>query len=127
MALLQKAGEVDASAQDFVDLLEGVADYIAGGARAIRMRSHAPDAANEPLENFAHEHGVDPARRWCTECLVLGAALDRDGLRAALTAIDVDSVVIAGGVTRLRVHTHLGEPQRLFDACAARGCCSSAA
>ncbi|MCY7354755.1 MAG: DegV family EDD domain-containing protein [Lysobacter sp.] len=121
MALLQKAGVVDAGAQGFVDLLEGVADYVAGGARLLRMRSHAPAAANELLENFAHEHVVDPARRWCTECLVLGDALDRDSLRDALAAIDADSMVIAGGATRLRVHAHVGRPQRLFDACAAQG------
>ena len=121
MALLQKAGVVDAGAQGFVDLLEGVADYVAGGTRSIRMRSHAPTAANELMENFAHEHVVDPARRWCTECLVLGTALDRDVLRDALTAIDADSMVIAGGVTRLRVHAHVGRPQLLFDVCAAQG------
>ncbi len=135
MALLQRAGVVDAGAQGFVDLLEGIADYIEGGPRAVRMRG-APPAANEAEDHPDHAHGgpghaphgldaVDPARRWCTECLVLrdgrSDGIDRDGLRAALEAIGADSVVLAGGGTRLRVHAHVAAPQALFDRCAEFG------
>ncbi|WP_240095582.1 DegV family protein [Thermomonas flagellata] len=120
MPLLQKAGVVDAGARGFVDWLEGIADYVAGGPRALRLR-RAPTAANEPAA-AAHVHGeVDPARRWCTECLVLGTAIDRAGLRAALEAAGADSLVVAGGSTRVRVHGHVGQPQALFDACAGFG------
>jgi DegV family protein with EDD domain len=121
MALLQKAGVVDAGAQGFVDWLEGIAEYVDGGPRALRMRG-AMAAANEPGAMPAHVHeDVDPARRYCTECLVLGEALDRAALQAALTALDIDSLVVAGGATRVRVHGHVGTPQRLFDACAGFG------
>jgi DegV family protein with EDD domain len=121
MALLQKAGVVDAGAQGFVDLLEGIAEFVEGGPRAVRMRAGAPVAANDAGTPVDHDHEIDPDRRWCTECLLLGDALDRDRLRMALEAIGADSIVIAGGASRLRVHAHAGSPQALFDACAEQG------
>ena len=123
LAVLQKAGVVDAGAQGFVDLLEGIAEFVEGGPRAIRMRGANAPAANETGEAaiHGHEHDVDPQRRWCSECLVLGEALDRDRLRRALEAIGADSIVIAGGAQRLRVHAHAANPQALFDACSAFG------
>lgn len=120
MAALRRAGVVDAGARGFVDWLEGIADYLEGGPRALRMRAPAP-AANE-AGTVAHVHeDIDPARRWCTECLVTGEDIDRDALRAALSALDFDSLVVAGSASRVRVHGHAGSPQRLFDACAAFG------
>lgn len=143
MALLQKAGVVDAGAQGFVDLLEGIGEFVDGGPRAMRLRTHLR-AANESDDVHGHavhghdvvEHGdthddghaahgeVDPERRWCTECLLIvdaerGTPIQREPLRAALEAIGADSMVLAGGGTRMRVHAHVGAPQQLFDACAA--------
>lgn len=121
LAVLQKAGVVDAGAQGFVDLLEGIAEFVEGGPRAIRMRGANAPASNENFEAAVHDHEIDPQRRWCSECLLLGEALDRDRLRVALEAIGADSIVIAGGAQRLRVHAHASSPQMLFDACAALG------
>lgn len=132
MALLQRAGVVDAGAQGFVDLLEGIGEFVEGGPRAMRLRANLR-AANEGIEDeHGHNHdehahpahdAVDPDRRWCTECLLIvdserGAPIERDALRAALESIGADSMVLAGGGTRMRVHAHIGAPQRLFDACA---------
>ena len=133
MALLQRAGVVDAGAQGFVDLLEGIGEFVDGGPRAVRLHANLR-AANESDEdgngkdNGVHAHpahdAVDPERRWCTECLLIvdgerGVPIQRDALRAALEAISADSMVLAGGGTRMRVHAHVGAPQQLFDACAA--------
>ena len=130
MALLQKAGVVDAGAQGFVDLLEGIGEFVEGGPRAIRIRAPL-QAANESIGTHAHDDdahpahdAVDPDRRWCTECLLIvdsehGAPIVRESLRASLEAIGADSMVLAGGATRMRVHAHVGAPQQLFDACAA--------
>jgi DegV family protein with EDD domain len=122
MALLRAAGVVDAGAHGFVDLLEGMADWLEGGPRARRL---SLAAANDPTDIAMAIHAtpaaVDPARRWCTECLLLGADLDSSQLRARLGALGADSVVLAGGATRMRVHAHVGAPQALFDACAGFG------
>lgn len=131
MALLQRAGVVDAGAQGFVDLLEGIGEFVDGGPRAVRLHANLR-AANESDEdgngNGVHAHpahdAVNPDRRWCTECLLIvdserGVPIQRDALRAALETIGADSMVLAGGGTRMRVHAHVGAPQQLFDACAA--------
>ena len=122
MALLQKAGVVDAGARGFVDWLEGIAEYVDGGPRAVRLHGHATAAANDAGPMPAHVHeDVDPAHRYCTECLVTGDGIDRVALQAALAGAGVDSLVVAGSATRVRVHGHVGTPQRLFDACAGFG------
>jgi uncharacterized protein len=134
MALLQRAGVVDAGARGFVDLLEGIAEFVDGGPRALRIRA-ALKAANEPAhDDHAADHAhpaheaIDPGRRWCTECLLLAESggatggvggIERDAVRAALEAIGAESIVLAGGGARMRVHAHVGAPQALFDACAA--------
>ncbi|MEO5628888.1 MAG: DegV family protein [Thermomonas sp.] len=122
MALLQKAGVVDAGAKGFVDWLEGIAEFVDGGPRALRMHASAPAAANDSGEMPVHVHAdIDPARRYCTECLLLGEDMDQTRLQEALGNLDIDSLVVAGGASRLRVHAHVGSPQLLFDACAAYG------
>jgi uncharacterized protein len=128
MALLQKAGVVDAGAQGFIDMLEGIAEFVEGGPRAMRIRANlraANEAADDHDDTHAHpaHDAVDPQRRWCTECLLIvdgasGSTIEREPLRAALEAIGADSMVLAGGGTRMRVHAHVGAPQQLFDACA---------
>lgn len=121
MALLQRAGVVDAGARGFVDWLEGIGEYVDGGPRALRMRGALP-AANDAAALPAHVHAdVDSARRYCSECLVLGEDIDRAAMQAALGALDIDSLVVAGGASRVRVHGHVGAPQALFDACARFG------
>ena len=121
LPLLQRAGVVDAGAQGFVDMLEGIAEFVQGGPRAVRLRGNVPVEAHEAMQLVPHQHDIDPQRRWCTECLLLGTGLERTRLRAALQAEGADSIVIAGGTTRLRVHAHTGNPQALFDACARQG------
>ncbi|MEP6908148.1 MAG: DegV family protein, partial [Pseudoxanthomonas sp.] len=121
LAVLQKAGVVDAGAKGFVDMLEGIAEFIEGGPRAIRLHGMPVTAANESHEIVVHDHAVDPQRRWCSECLLLGGELDRERLRIALEAAGADSIVIAGGSSRLRVHAHAASPQEVFDACAELG------
>lgn len=127
LAVLQRAGVVDAGAQGFVDLLEGIAEYGNEGPRAVRVRAPLASAnegdAGVAMTALAHAAGgeVDPRHRWCTECLVLGDAIDRLALHDALKTIDATSTVLAGGATRLRVHAHVARPQDLFDACARFG------
>ncbi|CAN5589914.1 DegV family protein [soil metagenome] len=122
MALLRTAGVVDAGAHGFVDLLEGIADWVEGGPRARRLSMVGANAPEQPaMANHATPAAVDPSRRWCTECLLLGTDLDGKALRARLGALGADSVVLAGGSTRMRVHAHVGAPQALFDACASFG------
>ncbi len=112
LAVLRNAGVVDAGAQGFVDLVEGIHGYI----DALRMPAgEMVDATNEEFAgNHWHEE-ADPAKPWCSECLVSGGAIDRFGLRDAVLAMGGDSLVIAGGAQRLRVHAHVADPAALFE------------
>lgn len=121
MAVLQRAGVVDAGARGFVLWLEGIDDYAEGGLATLREHGGALQHGQD-VGPAAHVHeDVDPARRYCTECLIAGAAIDRAALRTALEAAGADSLVIAGNAKRVRVHGHIGQPQRIFDAAASFG------
>lgn len=120
LAVLRQAGVVDAGAMGFVEMLEGIHEFIATG-HVGEAGCVADDATPAPL---AAAHGIedfDHAHPWCTECLVAGTALDAAAVRAALAGIDAVSVVVAGGRERLRVHAHVASPAALFEAVARFG------
>ncbi len=119
---LRRAGVVDAGAQGFVDLLLGITEFVRHGS----LRA-GPDAGNPAAQLAAaapeglfgaERHG--PGHRWCTECLVNGQAIDHRRLREALAGLG-DSLVIAGGKTRARIHMHVDEPEAVFRVAAGFG------
>lgn len=112
LAVLRQAGVVDAGAQGFVDLIEGINDYIARGA--IDSSESDPGETQE----FAGEHwhdDADPSCPWCSECLIEAGNIDRTSLQAALAEFGAISVVVAGGAQRVRLHAHVGNPGQLFE------------
>lgn len=115
LPVLAKAGVVDAGAQGFVDLLEGIHDFIASGAvDEVGVADELP-ADLEAAEAHGELGEADPDHRWCSECLLTGEGLDRAGLRAAVGELGASCVVIAGGGTRLRLHAHVADPGALFE------------
>ena len=109
MKVLQKAGVVDAGAQGFVYLLEGIVTYLREAARL------APPPV-EPEEVRAAIFDKTPESilfRYCTEALLEGDAIDRDALRREVALLG-DSIVLAGGASRVRLHVHTNEPEKLF-------------
>lgn len=121
LPVLMRAGVVDAGAQGFVDLLEGIGDFMATGLLDVAALD---DQAQGDLE-AAQVHGelldADSEHRWCSECLLLGEGLDRPGLRAAVTDLGASCVVVAGSHSRIRLHAHVANPQALFDIAARFG------
>ena len=121
LPVLARAGVVDAGAQGFVDLLEGIDDFIASG-----MVDALGVADEQPADvEAAQAHGElgegDPEHRWCSECLLVGEGLDRAGLRAAMGELGASCVVIAGSHARLRLHAHVADPSAMFAAAARFG------
>ncbi len=113
LAVLKKAGVVDAGAQGFVDLLEGIADYMQRGRAALAQRQDYGAGEDGVVGNMEHE--ADAAHRYCTECVLAAAAIDRSEVLAALAPLDHSSLVLAGTREKLRVHVHVDDPQRLYD------------
>lgn len=121
LPVLARAGVVDAGAQGFVDLLEGIDDFISSGAvDAVGVADELP-ADVEAAEAHGELGDGDPAHRWCSECLLVGEGLDKPGLRAAMGELGASCVVIAGSHTRLRLHAHVANPSAMFETAARFG------
>ena len=109
MKALEKAGVVDAGAQGFVYLLEGIVTYLREAARLapppVELESVRAAVFDKTPESILF--------RFCTEALLEGDGIDRDVLRREVALLG-DSIVLAGGATRLRLHVHTNEPEKLF-------------
>lgn len=113
LPILKQAGVVDAGAQGFIDLLEGIAEYVDSGRLSAPITPHSV-----PEIPFAGEHlhdDVDELHRWCSECLISGEGLPLQQIREVLMSVGAVSVVVAGGQEKVRVHAHVAEPARMFE------------
>lgn len=119
---LRRAGVVDAGAQGFVDLLQGVTDFVRQGSLRTEATEGLFAEAAASLAGDAYFSGAaqDATHRWCTECLVSGEALERRKLREAMAGLG-SSLVIAGGKKRARIHLHADDPEAVFRAAARFG------
>jgi DegV family protein with EDD domain len=119
LKVLKKAGVVDAGALGFVHLLEGIVNFINKGRikRIINLVS--------PLKHITPAVSVtkvdsDINFRYCTECILSGESIDHLQLKTKLRDLG-DSLIVAGGSERVRVHIHTNTPETVFDILAAYG------
>jgi hypothetical protein len=105
---LRAARVVDAGAKGFIDLLEGMTDHL-----------HR-DVDAEPIETSVHVASSDSAgdahdlsHRFCTECIISGANIDRRKLREQLASLG-SSLVLAGTPRKSKVHIHVNDPSEVF-------------
>jgi len=114
LAVLKDAGVVDAGAQGFVDMLDGIWGYMRSGKVPELPRGKGSQIRHQPagIDSQAPEH-----HRFCTECLLEGEDLDVGALRARLEALDASSLVVAGGASKARVHIHTDSPGDVFRVC----------
>jgi DegV family protein with EDD domain len=116
---LRAAGVVDAGARGFVELLEGIAEYIDCGRSVLR---HAPaEAVPAAGVDSPPDHPATASHRFRAQCVVKAEAVARDALKAALQALPLSRLVIAGSRARVRLHAWLDDPARLFGTAARFG------
>jgi len=108
---LRRANVVDAGAQGFVELASGFADYIASGSDAEPDPCNAGVIDASSVETAGSELALE--YRWCTECVVSGANVDRRRLRESLSTHGA-SLVVAGLAHKARVHIHANDPTEVF-------------
>jgi DegV family protein with EDD domain len=117
LAELRDAGVVDAGAQGFVDLLEGMTSHIEQGVDRDPIES---EVATTLDDSQAAGESKDLNFRYCTECLIAGDNINRRKLREDLSAIG-GSLVIAGTQRKAKVHVHANEPAAVFRIASAYG------
>jgi DegV family protein with EDD domain len=119
LAVLKKAGVVDAGALGFVHLLEGIVGFIdKGKIKGILNRISSRVSASPPLP--ANQVDVEIKFRYCTECMVTATSIDHLQLKTELRDVG-DSLIVAGGSERVRVHLHTNTPETVFDILASYG------
>ncbi|MCG3118048.1 MAG: hypothetical protein ALAOOOJD_00181 [bacterium] len=107
---LAKAGVVDAGAQGFVHLLEGVFNFAQSGkidriARAGLTFGNAKAKIEEAPEDITFQ--------FCTEALIVGENIDRKNLKEQLRPLG-NSMIVAGSPERVKIHIHTNAPEQVF-------------
>ena len=116
LASVRSAGVEDAGARAMVILLEGMADALMPGVATPAGGTPADDSeavGTDHAADLAARHAGPPEHRFCTECLVTGASVDRDALRASLAEVG-SSVVVVGSPRKVRLHVHVNHPGEAF-------------
>jgi len=119
LEVLKKAGVVDAGAQGFVHLLEGIVNFIDKG-RIERIFHRQSDDQLAVSDVKLKEVDSNITYRYCTECMITGTAINRSKLRDALKEMG-DSLIVAGGDDRARIHIHTDSPDAVFEIIASYG------
>ena len=115
---LKKAGVVDAGAQGFVNLLEGMVDFIESGrVRAFKIGTQVVRKVREAAAGSSH---ADITFRYCTQCLVEGNDINRDEVRHAIGDMG-NSLIVVGSTSKIRIHIHTNEPDMVFARVASYG------
>ena len=117
---LKAAGVADAGASGFVEFMGGAERFVNGSVtEPPPLRKGSVHDASLGDELDLHESG-GVHFRYCAEALVSGEAIDHDALRRELDPLG-DSLIVAGGERRSRIHIHTDEPAAVFGSLAAAG------
>lgn len=110
LAVLAKAGVVDAGAKGFVDFLEGILNFIKKG----KLRN-IPKTKILWKDSEIHVHSdrrlID--QRYCSEALLVGKNMDLNKLRSEIPLFG-KSAIVAGSEEKVRIHVHTNTPTDLF-------------
>lgn len=119
LRILRQAGVVDAGAEGFVNLLEGIVDFIEYGKLKTFNNSKDEFLSKSKKINFQYSN-KKVKYRYCTECLIEGSYLDKNLLKQRLHDLG-DSQVIAGSNEQIRVHIHTNQPDFIISQVSALG------
>lgn len=112
LEVLRKAGVVDAGAQGFVNMLEGIVNFIDKG----RIKQILHQSKIEPASPTGYAGAalnMDITFRFCTECMIQGEEISHSSLREQLLPLG-DSLIVAGSAERVRIHMHTNSPEAVF-------------
>jgi DegV family protein with EDD domain len=110
LAVLAKAGVVDAGARGFVDFLEGITNFIKKG----RLKDLSkPEIIWEEPEAHVLTDRVAIEHRYCSEALIVGEKIDVSEIKEKIRPYG-SSAIVAGTSGKARIHIHTDNPAELF-------------
>ncbi|MDA0987012.1 MAG: DegV family EDD domain-containing protein [Bacteroidetes bacterium] len=119
LEVLAKAGVVDAGAQGFVELLNGIQQYIDSGFIPEHLQ------VNEDANNvFINKPEILEEFQFCTECLIDGKEINRVSLKEEIMNLG-NSIILGGTKNKIKLHIHTNNPKIIFEICAKYGIVSS--
>ncbi len=110
LAVLARAGVVDAGARGFFDFLEGVVAFIRKGSLKVARRIR-PEELPPPPD--VHAARGEVTTRYCAEALLVGEGMDVAALQD-LVRRSGESAIVAGSPSKLRLHVHTDDAAGLF-------------
>ena len=113
LKVLAKAGVVDAGGQGFVDLLNGIQEFISEG----KIRKIIIPKILKPN---VKEIEFNEKYKYCTECVISGDNINRIQLKEQLMTLG-DSLIIAGLKHKAKIHIHTDKPKTVFEICRSFG------
>jgi DegV family protein with EDD domain len=110
LAVLARAGVVDAGAKGFFDFLEGVVGFIKKGNIKAVMKA---EAVSLPPAREVYADRSSISKRYCSEALLVGEGIDFEAVQD-LVRRSGESAIVAGSPSKLRLHVHTDTPADLF-------------
>jgi uncharacterized protein len=111
MEVLRKANVVDAGAQGFVYMIEGIVDYMEHGRMRRELWKRVSDENKKSSPINAPES--DSIYQYCTECILIGNNLLSKTIQEKLMPF-CDSIVVVGSKTKMKIHAHSDQPGKIF-------------
>lgn len=127
LPVLAEAGVVDAGAQGFVEMVEGVVGLIEEGEEGAEdvvaeMEAGEGEVHPEWSPIGAAEHPfTHGSRRYCTEILVEGPDLPREEVVRAALAEGSEELLVIRSEEILKIHLHTDHPRDAIDYCGTLG------
>ena len=118
LQVLKDHGVVDAGAAGFINLLEGITEYVETGNIRASAVLVVPGDGETPVSHVRLLYGEGPellTYRYCTECVVrTPVPVQRSLLESELQSLG-DSLVVVMGDSVVKIHLHTNEPSRLYE------------
>tara|TARA_Y100001968_G_C19430522_1_gene756753 strand:- start:405 stop:2204 length:1800 start_codon:yes stop_codon:yes gene_type:complete len=119
MKLLKDAGVVDAGAEGYVNMIEGMLYYIEN-EKIMNEDIIANLKVEESIPMNNIEEYENSEFQFCTECIVEGNNISRKDLKEKLSSLG-DSFILAGNKTKVKIHIHTNNPSKVFNICESFG------
>lgn len=107
--ILRKKGVVDAGAQGFVSLLEGIVEFIERGKIREITRQSTQEFDSKSI-NLVNDFQAEIAHQFCVECLLATRQANKSAIQQLLKGKG-ESLAIAASKRLMRVHLHTNQPE----------------